>query len=145
MTSFKMAVEIREISRLFVCQIQMVGCLFTLVLCISASMALQIFVFFLIPLLVVAENNTCPLYFSGYDGSCMVGSEFQDGDVIFGIMGNLHETNHPSPWCGTISTTHVETTEMVRWVLMKLREYVNGVTFGKNLWIKKRKPFKLKD
>ena len=93
-----------------------------------------VFVFF-IPSLAVAENNTCPLYLSGYDGSCMIRSEIQDGDVIFGIMGNMHETMVPSPWCGATSSTFVQPVEMVRWILKKLDGYVDGVTFGKILQI----------
>ena len=105
----------------------------TLAAYISDSMTLLIFVVFFIPAFSVAENNTCPLYFSGYDGSCMVGSEFQDGDVIFGIMANIHKTTDSRPWCGSLSTPDFESVAMVRWLLRKLElgGYVKGVKFGK--------------
>ena len=105
----------------------------TLAAYISDSMTLLIFVVFFIPAFSVAENNTCPLYFSGYDGSCMVGSEFQDGDVIFGIMANIHKTTDSRPWCGSLSTPDFELVAMVRWLLRKLElgGYVKGVKFGK--------------
>ena len=62
----------------------------------------------------------------------MIRSEFQDGDVIFGIMGNMHEPNvEPSPWCGPTCWAFVQTVGVVRWTLKKLDGYVDGVTFGK--------------